>query len=634
VSRAAPHTVAWLTLVVSVVALTGAEDLRLIDAVRNRDTAAVRALLGAGVDVNAVSPDGATALHWAVHWEDLETIERLVRAGANVNAANDLAVTPLLMAASSGNAAIVHMLLEAGADANAALSGGETALMLAARAGDLAAVRALLARGARVNEREDTRGQTALMWAVANGHADIVRVLLEHGADVQARSRVRRGVFNMGGNRGAGSASPDVPLAEIDLGGSTPMLFAARSGDVESAKLLLDAGARVDDTAADGNTALIIAAHGGHGSLAAWLLERGADPNAAPLGYTALHAAVLRGTLRDRGVPHTDPGAGVPLVRALLAHGADPNARTTRGTQLRRWSHDFALLERWSGATPFWLAARFLEIDMMRVLAASGADPDLASEDGTTPVMVAAGLGYSRASGTEAFIRDRRDHSSYNPDPFEVATSIPDEEQRLALQAVTLGVDLGADTAAVNAAGDTALHAAASLGMNAVVEFLAARGADVNARNKVGRTPLDVARRAVGVGVTVVREDTSALLRNLAAHPPEPHAHPERQALQNPTPSTPESRAAGEQVYGAHCAVCHGPVGRGNGRLAAATGAYGARPSDLTDAIWQHGATDGEIFAAIRDGIGPAFLMDRWEGKIPEQDLWHLVNYVKSLGSR
>ena len=498
-------------------AVVQAADLRLLDAVKRRDKAGVTALLKQRVDVNAPQPDGATALHWAVHWEDPEITDLLIRAGANVNAANDLGITPLLMAAGSGNGAIVEKLLSAGADAKAALESGETALMLAARAGSVAAVRALLGRGADVNARENTRGQTALMWAVANQHPDVTRVLLENGAGVNARSQVRRRVYIMGGNRSAGSASRDTPISEVDEGSSTPLLFAARSGDLESARLLLAAGANANDAAADGNTALIIAAHSGHGSLAALLLDKGADANRAPLGYTALHAAVLRGTLNDRGVKNSDPGAGVALVNALLAHGANPNARVARGTPVRRWSQDFAFLERWSGATPFWLAAKFLELEMMRVLAAAGADPLLTSKDGTTPLMVAAGNGYSRGTGTEAFIRDRRDFSSYNGDPLDIATKIPVEEERLALQAVTLSVELGGDVNAANEAGDTALHAAASLGMDTVIQFLATRGANLDARNKAGRTPLASARREDGVGASVVREKTAALLRQLGA---------------------------------------------------------------------------------------------------------------------
>ena len=495
----------------------GGRDLRLIEAVRRQDRVRVAELLKERIDVNAQQPDGATALHWAVHWEDAEVAGLLIRAGAKVNAANDLGVAPIVMAAASGNGRIVEMLLEAGADANAALESGETALMLASRAGSLGAVRALLAQGAKVDAKEGTRGQTALMWAVANRHPDVTRVLLEHGADVHVRSQTRTLVYNMGGSRSAGSASADTPLEEVDLGGSTPILFAARSGDAESARMLIGRGANVNDRAADGNTPLIVAAHSGHATLALVLLEHGADARAAPLGYTALHAGVLRGTLRDRGVKNDDPAAGIPLVKALLAHGADPNARVLKGTPLRRWSHDFALLDRWIGATPIWLAAKFLESDMIRTLAAAGADIHAAARDGTTVLMSAAGHGYSRATGTEAFIKDRRDFSSYNAEPFAVATRIPADEERQVLEALQLLIELGADVNRPNGAGDTAVHAAASLGMDRVIQFLAQRGANLSAKNKAGRSPIDVARRDDGVGATVVREETVALLRKLGA---------------------------------------------------------------------------------------------------------------------
>ena len=300
-----------------------------------------------------------------------------------MNAANALGMTPLVMAGTSGNGAIVRRLLVAGADADAAGAGGETALMLSARAGRLDAVTALVEAGADVNAIETTRGQSALMWAAASAHPDIVEALLAQGADVGARSRTSTRVFNMGGSRSAGSASSGITLEDVPQAGSTPLLFAARSGDVESTRRLLDAGADAHDTTADGNTALVIAAHSGQGSVAVLLLERGADPNAAPLGYTALHAAVVRGTLRDRSIESTDPGAGLPLVRALLAHGADPNARLANGTPVRRWSHDFALMARWVGGTPYWLAAKFLETEILRVLAEAGADPSLPSRDRT-----------------------------------------------------------------------------------------------------------------------------------------------------------------------------------------------------------------------------------------------------------
>lgn len=501
----------------SVGAMAAAGDLRLVEAIKRQDKTAVRTLVREHVNVNTAQPDGATALHWAVHWEDVETTDLLISSGANVNAANDLGVTPLTMAAAGGNAVIIEKLLAAGADAKAALLGGETALMLAVRAGSLGGAKALIARGANVNAAEQTRGQTALMWAVANRHPEITALLLQNGADIRARSRVSNAVYNMGGTRSAGNASPDTPLAEVPMGGTTPLLFAARSNDVESAKLLVASGSDVNDVEGDGNSALIIAAHSGNASVATFLLDQGAKPNAAPLGYTALHAAVLRGYLHDRDERNTDPAAGLPLVKALLAHGADPNARVAKGTRLRRWSHDFALLDRWAGATPYWLAARFLELEMMRAIAQAGGDTSLPSTDGTTPLMAAAGAGYARASGTAAFIKSRRDFSYYNADPTENATRIPDEEERLAVEAVKLAISLGGDVKRPNNAGDTALHAAAALGMNSVIQLLVDSGAEPNAKNKAGRTPLAVARRQTGVGETVVNERTAALLRKLGA---------------------------------------------------------------------------------------------------------------------
>ena len=623
-------------------AATGESSL-IIEAVRNGDTAELRARLAGPVDVNARQPDGAAALHWAVHHEDVVAADLLIGAGADADAANDLGVTPLLMACRRGHGGLVARLLAAGADANAALPSGETALMAAARAGSVDAVNALLARGARVNAAEATRGQTALMWAVANRRPGVTRALLDHGADVGARTATRRRVYNMGGSRSAGSASRGIALEEVVEGGSSALLFAARSGDVESARLLLAAGADVDDTAADGNTALVVAAHGGHGSLAALLLRAGADPDAAPLGYTALHAAVLRGTLRDRGVPNDDPEAGVPLVRALLAHGADPDPRLARGTPVRRWSHDFAFMDRWVGATPFWLAAHFLETEMMQVLADAGGDPGAPTRAGTTPLMAAAGLGYNRGGGS-AFIRDRRDFSSYNPvESAALGSTIPAVEERRTVEAVETVLALGGQVNAGNDAGDTALHAAASHGMNAVIELLTDRGAALDAENRRGQTPADLAVYADGIaGDRFVREDTVALLRTLAGaalvsaaaprgRPAAPAAPPEALAPANPVAATPASVAAGAAAYAAHCAACHGATGRGDGALAAAAAAYGPRPSNLADPTWRHGGSDGQIFTAIRDGIGPDFAMDAFGDRLSETDIWHLVNFLRSL---
>lgn len=627
---------ALLSLAVNLVAAGQSSVPPLVQAVRSQDMDAARSLLAQGAEVNARQADGSTALHWAVHWEDQDTVDLLLTAAADPTAANDLAMTPLIMAATSGNGAIVRRLLAAGADAAAARASGETALMLAARAGNLEAVTALLAAGASVNATETTRGQSALMWATAGGHPDIVAALLENGANVEARSRTSSLVFNMGGSRSAGSASGGITLTEVPQGGSTPLLFAARSGDLESARLLIAAGANVNDTMADGNTALVIAAHSGHGSVAGLLLEQGADPNAAPLGYTALHAAVLRGTLRDRNVTSVDPRTGIPLVEALLANGANPNARLASGTPVRRWSHDFALMERWVGATPFWLAAKFLEIEMMRVLVTAGADPQLPSRDGTTPLMAAAGLGYSRGGGS-AFIKDRRDFSSYNPVASAASGSrIPTEEERLALATIIAALELGADVHATDNVGNTALHAAASHGMDTLVQTLVDHGADIRVANRRGQTPMALAVYSDGIGGNrETRESTTMLLRELETrtHPIAAHRHPEVESLQNPVLATPASVAAGAAVYESYCTVCHGPSGLGDGRLAAATAAYGQRPPNLTDAIWQHGGSDGEIFVAIRDGFtnGQQVLMDGFRDQITDEETWHVVNYLKQL---
>ena len=285
----------------------------------------------------------------------------------------------------------------------------------------------------------------------------------------------------------------------------------------------------------------------------------------------------------------------------------------------------------------------------MRVLAAAGADPRLSSRDGTTPLMAAAGQGYNRGGGS-AFIRDRRDFSSYNPvESAALGSTIPAAEERLAREAVAVALKLGADVDAANDAGDTALHAAASHGMNSVIELLASRGADLRAQNRRGETPLTLAVYADGIGGDrFVREDTAALLRRLAgagspadlgapvpdtesAHPARPHEHPEARALPNPVAATPDSVATGAGLYSTHCATCHGPTGRGDGRLAAATAAYGARPSNLADATWQHGGSDGEVFVAIRDGIGPDYAMDAYGDRLAAPDIWRLVNFLNSL---
>ncbi len=471
------------SLAFSAVALAqGSGETDLLVPAKARDLEAVRALLERGADVNAPQGDGATALHWAAHWDAHEMADLLIGAGAAVTVANNQGATPLWLACTNGSAAMIGRFLQAGADPNAALLSGETPLMTASRTGTAEGVSLLLTNGADVNARERSRGQTALMWAAAQQHPEVVRVLIEHGADIHARSHVWHQLVNTAGST---NSRGDIEVAQ---GGSTPLLFTARQGDLESARLLLAAGADVNDAAPSGTSALVVASHSGHRALAAFLLEEGADPNAAGAGYTALHAAVLRGDLE--------------LVKTLIAYGADPNARLVRGTAGRRLGWDFSLRHALIGATPFLLAANYAEVDIMRFLAANGADPLLAKQDGTTPLMVAMGV---RLGGRE----DRRGREGT---PHNDA----DTEERLVLEIATLAVDLGVDVNASNDAGDTALHGAARLGLNSVVHFLADRGARLDAKNQREQTPLALASR-LGETADAGPETTADLLRRLGA---------------------------------------------------------------------------------------------------------------------
>jgi ankyrin repeat protein len=462
----------------------------LVDAAKRRDRAAVRTLLGQRIDVNQRQADGATALHWGAYWDEADIVDLLLGSGADVNAANDYGATPLWLACNNGSATIVEMLLRAGARPDVALGSGETPLMTASRTGNVAAVKALLARGADPNARERLRGQTALMWAVAQHHPDVVRVLIESNVDLHARSHVRARRVNRGPDGTLTSLNPSRDLIDEQQGGFTPLLFAARQGGLETARLLVAAGANVNDVAPNGTSALVVASHSGHGALAMFLLEQGADPNADAAGYTALHAAVLRGELA--------------LVNALLSHGAKPDAVLAEATPARRASQDWAMNLSWIGATPLWMAARFAEADIMRALAGAGADARFVLTNGTTILMAPLGGGADRRS--------------------RIGLALPEdpaETERRALSAIEVAAGLGVDLDAANDAGDTALHAAAARRFNSVVRWLAGRGAALELKNKKGQTPLAVAlaaRRPSGlVDQTAGAPSTADLLRTLGA---------------------------------------------------------------------------------------------------------------------
>ena len=485
----------------------------LADAARKGDWSSVRALLDQGVDVTAVQGDGSTALHWAAYWDEHDSAERLVRAGADVDAATDLGVTPLWSAAENGSVEMARRLLAADANPNATLLSGESLLMTAARSGSADIVRQLLEAGAET-EVTAARGQTALMWAAAQQHADVVQALLASGANVDARTEVWTEVVKT-------SPDPWSPeyVEERQQGGYTPILFAARVGDLPSARQLVDAGADVDDTSPYGTSVTVVAAHSGHGDVAAFLLERGADPNAADAGYTALHAAIL----------HKD----VALVRALLEHGADPNVTVARATPIRRDAVDFYLHPSYVGATPFWLAARFGAPDIMYLLAELGADPlavhhptywpgslgvtedrRIIDEGPTTSLMAAAGLG-GRAPLVAIDRLDRIAESapvrSTRRDPEPVA------REAVTLKAVILAAELGVDVNAANGDGNTALHTAARRGYDTVIAYLVEQGARIDATNAAGLTAIDVAQRGSGRGRDALsHQGTVELLQRLS----------------------------------------------------------------------------------------------------------------------
>ncbi len=472
--------------------------MEFINAVKKGDSEIIQAMLKSKLDVNSKKADGTTALHYAVHRNDIDTIKALVKKGADPDAENVYGVTPASLACTNRNSEVVKILLDAGADANAEKWSGETLLMDCVRTGTTDAVAALLKAGANPNVAENKMGQTPLMWAAAGGYAEITRLLLEHSADISPKTL---------------PSEERVPNTcricewKPSPGGFTAMMYAARAGDIETASLLLDAGANINEATAEYGNPLVIATASGHEDLAIFLLKSGADHESKDEnGVTALHHAHQNGLSYMHGITY-DPSYRVrpsnqpKLVKALLDAGADPNAQIEKsyliGPAIRSSCESVSNMV---GATPYFLAAVSADAELLQMLSEYEADATITTKNGNTPLMVAA-----RSSCTGM---NQEDNTS------------PAKRAR-ALEAVKAILAQGVDVNEVNEDGETALHKAAFTGTTNVVQYLVDHGAEVDARNTNGETAwsmsMGIAPSFNNVGAYGVHEDTAELLVKLGA---------------------------------------------------------------------------------------------------------------------
>jgi ankyrin repeat protein len=462
-----------------------ASDMSLATAAKQGDRAAVQSLLKGRAKEAVAGDEGTAALIWAATRNDLAMADLLLRAGANPKAANEFGATALYAAAAHADPAMTAKLLAAGADANTPLMSGETPLMEAARRGNLETVRALLSHTANPNARELNGGQNALMWALSQRQSAVVHELVKGGADVHASSKT----------------------------GFTPLMFAAQQDDAESIRILLHAGAKRNDAQPKtGLTPLMIGSAMGNTKAVDLLLDNGADPNLADAnGYTSLHRVVRDS---DYGINLGSKDAVLTIVKSLLRHGANPNARLNqdgekaaeeiRNGNVANYSKRAAVTITeiiLQGATPLLLAAEVNNLDVIKALVEAGADPLIGTDRGTTPLIMAAGAG------------------------TDVQRERAPEERATAVETAKFLVERGADVNAAGQYGWTALHAAAYQGMNDVIEYLVSKGAKIDQKDQFGQTPLSISlsvlTRDIGARRLQIprryRQETAELLLNLGA---------------------------------------------------------------------------------------------------------------------
>ena len=493
---------------------TAAPPPTIVDAARTGDWSAVRSLVAANrAAVNSTDIDGTRALHWAIRANETEIAELLLRAGADAKAADRLGVTPLFLAAMNGNGAIMRKLLAAGANANHVEKTGETILMIATRTGDADAVRALLEHGANPNTAEPQLQLTPLMLAAEAGYTDIVADLIKRGSDIQVRTRTgatpaRRlpCVAESGcGSHGVGIVRggwPDKGIRAVIPGNMSPLMYAAREGHVETARLLLDAGASINEVDKNDITPLFMAISNNHIDMARFLIERGANIHAKDwYGRTPLFAAV---EMRNADMDYRsfeliqtpeDRKVILDFIKTLLEKGADPNIRVNEVPPLRSWMYLLGGSLAWvdfTGQTPFLLASLSGDVSTMRLLLEYKADPKIATFSGTTPLMAAAGVNWV-----------------YNQTYTEGEPAL--------LEAVKLCLELGMDVNATNSMGLTPLMGAANRGSNSIIEFLVSKGAKLDMKDNVGRTAYNWAEGVFLATHSPVPKPTSmALIQKLA----------------------------------------------------------------------------------------------------------------------